>query len=75
MFKAVAPKGKRQVMKATPATADVRPVALCAILRDVTFTPESYKSFIDLQVRKRGGERKKERGNKKKKKKKRHHIS
>jgi len=30
-------------------TAAVRPFVVCAILRDVRFTPESYKSFIELQ--------------------------
>ena len=30
-------------------TATVRPFVVCAILRDVTFTPERYASFIDLQ--------------------------
>jgi len=41
--------GARQVMKVLPATADIRPFVVCAILRDVTFTPERYASFIDLQ--------------------------
>lgn len=27
----------------------VRQYAVCAVLRNVTFTPESYASFIDLQ--------------------------
>ena len=31
------------------STATVRPFVVCAILRDVTFTPERYASFIDLQ--------------------------
>ena len=31
------------------ATSTVRPYVVCAILRDVTFTPERYASFIDLQ--------------------------
>ena len=31
------------------ATSQVRPFVVCAILRDVTFTPERYASFIDLQ--------------------------
>ncbi|KAJ2947379.1 hypothetical protein O0L34_g17146 [Tuta absoluta] len=33
----------------TPATAQIRPYAVAAILRDITFTKESYDSFIDLQ--------------------------
>jgi len=31
------------------ATATVRPFVVCAILRDVKFTPQRYASFIDLQ--------------------------
>mmetsp|Transcript_22612 Transcript_22612/g.50295 ORF Transcript_22612/g.50295 Transcript_22612/m.50295 type:complete len:646 (-) Transcript_22612:80-2017(-) len=31
------------------ATSQVRPFVVCAILRDITFTPERYASFIDLQ--------------------------
>uniref|UniRef100_A0A7S4KGU1 phenylalanine--tRNA ligase n=1 Tax=Paramoeba aestuarina TaxID=180227 RepID=A0A7S4KGU1_9EUKA len=48
-FTAVAPKKQRQVLEQTPATEKVRAVVLAAVLRDVTFTQESYKSFIDLQ--------------------------
>ncbi|KAI5646864.1 b3/4 domain-containing protein [Phthorimaea operculella] len=33
----------------TPATAQIRPYAVAAILRAITFTKESYDSFIDLQ--------------------------
>ncbi|XP_041968309.1 phenylalanine--tRNA ligase beta subunit [Aricia agestis] len=33
----------------TPATAQIRPYAVAAILRGITFTKESYDSFIDLQ--------------------------
>lgn len=32
-----------------PATAQIRPYAVCAILRNLYFTKESYDSFIDLQ--------------------------
>lgn len=32
-----------------PSTAAVRPFAVAAILRDITFTQERYQSFIDLQ--------------------------
>ena len=32
-----------------PETQDVRPFCVAAIVRDVTFTEESYNSFIDLQ--------------------------
>ena len=30
-------------------TAQVRPFAVAATLRNIKFTPESYKSFMDLQ--------------------------
>ncbi|XP_034828388.1 phenylalanine--tRNA ligase beta subunit isoform X1 [Maniola hyperantus] len=33
----------------TPATAQIRPYAVAAILKGVSFTKESYNSFIDLQ--------------------------
>lgn len=33
----------------TPETAQVRPVVVAAILRDIVFTQASYESFIDLQ--------------------------
>jgi phenylalanyl-tRNA synthetase beta chain len=36
-------------MNVTNATASVRPFVVCAILRDIEFTDDSYKSFIDLQ--------------------------
>jgi phenylalanyl-tRNA synthetase beta subunit len=32
-----------------PQIAQIRPYFASAILRNVTFTPESYASFIDLQ--------------------------
>ncbi|KOB71953.1 Phenylalanyl-tRNA synthetase beta subunit [Operophtera brumata] len=35
----------------TPATAQIRPYAVAAVLRGVTFTKESYDSFIDLQCK------------------------
>ena len=34
---------------ADAAVAKVRPICMGAVLRGVTFTPESYKSFIDFQ--------------------------
>ncbi|EDV53888.1 phenylalanine--tRNA ligase beta subunit [Drosophila erecta] len=40
---------KRQVLKIDPSTAQIRPYAVAAVLRNVTFTPASYNSFIDLQ--------------------------
>ncbi|CAH3924755.1 unnamed protein product [Pieris brassicae] len=33
----------------TPATAQIRPYAVAAVLKNVSFTKESYDSFIDLQ--------------------------
>lgn len=36
-------------MYVNPNTAAIRPFCVCAVLRDVTFTEDSYKSFIDLQ--------------------------
>uniref|UniRef100_A0A8W8K7F4 Phenylalanine--tRNA ligase beta subunit n=1 Tax=Magallana gigas TaxID=29159 RepID=A0A8W8K7F4_MAGGI len=41
--------GKSAKLRILPSTAKVRPFAVAAILRNITFTPESYKSFIDLQ--------------------------
>ncbi|XP_038061645.1 phenylalanine--tRNA ligase beta subunit-like [Patiria miniata] len=41
--------GNMQRLIIKPDTARVRPFAVAAILKDITFTPESYKSFIDLQ--------------------------
>jgi phenylalanyl-tRNA synthetase beta chain len=39
----------REVLTVEPSTAAIRPYCVAAILRNVTFTPQSYKSFIDLQ--------------------------
>ncbi|CAH0673880.1 unnamed protein product [Spodoptera exigua] len=33
----------------TPATGQIRPFAVAAVLKGITFTKESYDSFIDLQ--------------------------
>ncbi|XP_059053514.1 phenylalanine--tRNA ligase beta subunit [Achroia grisella] len=33
----------------TPATAQIRPYAVAAVLKGITFTKDSYDSFIDLQ--------------------------
>ena len=38
---------QRLVVKA--AVGKVRPIVVCAVLRDLHFTQESYQSFIDLQ--------------------------
>ncbi|TDG48749.1 hypothetical protein AWZ03_004861 [Drosophila navojoa] len=40
---------QRQVLKINPSTAQIRPFAVAAVLRNVTFTQDSYNSFIDLQ--------------------------
>lgn len=37
------------VMKVTKNVEQVRPYVVCAVLRGVTFTKESYKNFIELQ--------------------------
>ncbi|XP_001358831.2 phenylalanine--tRNA ligase beta subunit [Drosophila pseudoobscura] len=47
-FEFVAP-AQRQVLKIDPSTAQIRPHAVAAVLRNVTFTQEAYTSFIDLQ--------------------------
>ncbi|XP_050069267.1 phenylalanine--tRNA ligase beta subunit [Anopheles maculipalpis] len=51
-FSKVGPVGKGatvQKMVVTKATAQIRPFAVAAVLRDITFTKDSYDSFIDLQ--------------------------
>lgn len=49
-YKSIEPKsGARQQLKILPSTAQVRPHAVAAVLRNITFTEERYKSFIDLQ--------------------------
>ncbi|CAC5404572.1 unnamed protein product [Mytilus coruscus] len=40
---------KLQQMKILPATKQVRPHGVAAVLRNIKFTPDSYRSFIDLQ--------------------------
>jgi phenylalanyl-tRNA synthetase beta chain len=50
-YKAIVPaSGKCEQMTIAPSTAQIRPFAVAAILRDVTFDKSSYDSFIDLQV-------------------------
>eukprot|EP00953_Heterococcus_sp_UTEX-ZZ885_P001461 1314-Heterococcus_DN1.PRE.3 len=39
----------RQQVTVKAATAEIRPYIVCAVLRGVSFTARSYKSFIDLQ--------------------------
>ncbi|XP_013110575.1 phenylalanine--tRNA ligase beta subunit [Stomoxys calcitrans] len=49
-FKMVEPVGgKRQVMKILPETAQIRPYAVAAVLRNITLNQAAYDSFIDLQ--------------------------
>lgn len=49
-FIAVPPKsGKLEKMTIKPSTEQIRPFVVAAILRDVTFTKDSYDRFIDLQ--------------------------
>ena len=43
------PEADMEVMNVQPATAQIRPFVVCAILKDVKFTEERYQSFIDLQ--------------------------
>ncbi|KAM4770733.1 phenylalanine--tRNA ligase beta subunit [Rhinophrynus dorsalis] len=49
-YKRIAPADKElQRLFITEETALVRPHAVAAVLRNITFTPERYESFIDLQ--------------------------
>ncbi|XP_062567010.1 phenylalanine--tRNA ligase beta subunit-like [Saccostrea cucullata] len=49
-YKAIPPwTGNTQKLIVLPRTAEVRPFAVAAVLRNITLTPERYKSFIDLQ--------------------------
>ncbi|KAH8815732.1 hypothetical protein F5884DRAFT_190761 [Xylogone sp. PMI_703] len=41
--------GKLETITVHPDTLKVRPYVACAILRNITFTPERYESFISLQ--------------------------
>uniref|UniRef100_T1PJJ9 Phenylalanine--tRNA ligase beta subunit n=1 Tax=Musca domestica TaxID=7370 RepID=T1PJJ9_MUSDO len=41
--------GKRQVLKILPETAQIRPFAVAAVLRNITLNQAAYDSFIDLQ--------------------------
>lgn len=49
VFKAVASKDEVQKLIITPTTSQIRPFAVAAVLRKITFTQDSYNSFIDLQ--------------------------
>ncbi|XP_047449361.1 phenylalanine--tRNA ligase beta subunit [Mugil cephalus] len=49
-YRRVSPvSGERQRLIITKETAAVRPHAVSAVLRNITFTQESYDSFIELQ--------------------------
>ena len=51
-FKVVAPK---LTMTVAPSIRGVRDYVICAVLRNITFTPEAYNSFIDFQERLHAG--------------------
>lgn len=50
-FRCVEPAAgaKRQQLIILPDTGRIRPFAVAAVLRNITFTKDSYDSFIDLQ--------------------------
>lgn len=43
------PDDEMEVMTVKPATAQIRPFVVCAVLKDVKFNEQRYKSFIELQ--------------------------
>lgn len=45
----MASSSANQVITVEVSAAQIRPYVVCAVLRNVTFTAERYKSFIDLQ--------------------------
>lgn len=50
LYRTVMPEGgSAQQLIIKPATAQVRPFAVAAVLRNIKMTQESYTSFIDLQ--------------------------
>ncbi|XP_065907114.1 phenylalanine--tRNA ligase beta subunit-like [Dysidea avara] len=49
IYKSLKPSGPLQRLIIKPETAQVRPFAVAAILRNITFDKVSYGSFIDLQ--------------------------
>ncbi|CAO3699455.1 unnamed protein product [Rhizopus stolonifer] len=50
VYKVVKPAdGKVQQIHVQPSTQQIRPYIVGAILRNISFTPENYASFIDLQ--------------------------
>ncbi|XP_014256181.1 phenylalanine--tRNA ligase beta subunit [Cimex lectularius] len=50
-YKSILPSDPKKVQRlhVKPETKQIRPFVVAAVLRDITFTPESYASFIDLQ--------------------------
>ncbi len=48
-YKTVSPPTGPLVMTVAPDTRRIRPYVVCAVLRGVTFNPQRYNSFIDLQ--------------------------
>uniref|UniRef100_A0A7S4CJL3 phenylalanine--tRNA ligase n=1 Tax=Eutreptiella gymnastica TaxID=73025 RepID=A0A7S4CJL3_9EUGL len=48
VYKAIEPPTPHEMVVSESVRA-VRPYVVCAVLRNVTFSPASYKSFIDLQ--------------------------
>jgi len=49
VFQRVIPDNMLEVYT-QPATADVRPFVIGAVLRGIVMTPDRYQSFIDLQA-------------------------
>ncbi|CAG8631145.1 9721_t:CDS:10, partial [Paraglomus occultum] len=50
IYRVVPPKdGQMEVLTIKPETAQIRPHAVAAILRNVTFTERNYNNFMDLQ--------------------------
>ncbi|CAO0800415.1 unnamed protein product [Mucor circinelloides] len=50
VYKIVKPAdGKLQQIRVLESTQQIRPYIVGAVLRNITFTPENYASFIDLQ--------------------------
>lgn len=43
------PEDEMEIITVKPATAQIRPFVVCAVLRDVKFDQARYQSFIDLQ--------------------------
>ncbi|GAB0092388.1 Phenylalanine--tRNA ligase beta subunit [Sergentomyia squamirostris] len=48
-FRLVDPTDEPQIMTLTSSTKLIRPFAVAAVLRNISFTADSYNSFIDLQ--------------------------